>query len=353
MMSTEAEKSSAVIGGKLGKSTTADGEQSINTKQRSGVSIPFGDSRDDLFTDDPDNDQHEIEKTEIKTDANGSAAAHNEVLPADTRKVTELWQAILELRVYTCKLKGTNRHLQRQNELVKEENTSLINTVRRLEKDGSSLQEENEQLRMELELLKKGKLDTTMSTIPSSHDDDVVANDDEESRENDLVPVSLTIDPEMEYVPKNDFADDDVEDEEESTKLTNKPRVTLTPDSPLMKLNDALYCDIGELKITVTNDEDEEDDDIDNLRMELGKCREECEELQTDLKMIAQDYWKQREDMKVYQFRIDELQIENKELQHLKRVEAEVDAMWAVVKKMDNVNDNVTLSLARLDRQRK
>lgn len=347
-MMSKAEKSTAVIGSKLDKSTSADGEQSINTKQISGVSIQVVDSRDDL--DDPDDDQcplsraiiDEMDETETETKTDGSAAADKKI-STDTRKVNELRQAILELRVYTCKLKGTNRHLQRQNELVKEENTCLSNTVRRLEKDGSSLQEENEQLRRELELLKKGKLDTTMSTL-SSHGDDVVADDEEKSRENDIVSLSVTSDQEMDYIPKSDLIDD-VQDKEETIELTNKPCVTPTSDSPLMKLKDTLY-DIDELHITVTNDEEEYD--VNNLRMELGKCREQCEELQTDLKKIAQDYWKQREDMKVYQFRIDELQIENKELQRLKWVEAEVDAMWAMVKKMDKENSEWEFELGRL-----
>ncbi len=376
LVMSKAEKSSAVIGSKqLGKRTGAGGEQSINTKELSGASIQVVDSRDDL--DDPDDNQlplsraiiAEIEKTE-KTD---SIAASDDEVSTDARKVNELRQAILELRVYTCKLKGTNRHLQRQNESVKEENTSLIHTVRRLEQDGSDLQEENEQLRSELELLKKSKLDTTMSTL-SSHGDDVVPGEDK-SLETDLVPLSITIEPDMEYMPKSDLANDaqdieettkltnkscvtptsdvggladDVQDEEETPKTTNRRRVTPTSDSPLMKLKDTLY-DIDELKITVTNDEEEEEDDnISLLRMELGKSREQCEELQTDLKKIAQDYWKQREDMKVYQFRIEELKIENKELQRLKWVEAEVDAMWAMVKKMDKENREWEFELGRL-----
>ena len=349
MTSTEslkAEKSGAVI-----ISNRADGEQSINTKQQHLVHIKVVDSRDDPFADNPDDDQRplsrviidEIEETETKTDGSAAAAADEEV-SADERKVTELRQAILELRVYTCKLKGTNRHLQRQNELVKEENTSLANAVRRLEKDGSSLEEENEQLRRELELLKRGKLDSTMNTL-SSHGDDVVT-DDEKSHENDLVPLSITFDSEMEYLPGSDLSNA-VQDEEDTIKVTNKPRVTPASDSPLMKLKDTMY-DIDELKITVTNDEEEEEDDVNYLRMELGKCREQCEELQADLKEIAQDYWKQREDMTVHQFRIDELQIENNELQRLKWVEAEVDAMWALVKKMDKENSEWEFELGRL-----
>ena len=306
-----------------------------------GIRIQVADSRGDLCSDHLDDDQRPAsrdyiaekeEVTETITRDETAAADDQVQVPADTRKVNELRQAILELRVYTCKLKGTNRHLQRQNDMVKEENMSLANTVLSLERDGLSLMEENEQLRRELELLKKSKLDTTMSTI-SSHGDDV-AEIEEKSDKIDLVPLSISIDSKMENIPTTENGDGDSNEfhhKKEATKLTNKPMIT--PE----KSRDKLY-DIDE----------EEEEDVVNLRMELGKYREQCEELQTDLRKIAQDYWKQREDLKEYQSRIHELQAENVELQRLKWVEAEVDAMWALVKKWDKENSKWDMELETL-----
>mmetsp|Transcript_11271 Transcript_11271/g.18630 ORF Transcript_11271/g.18630 Transcript_11271/m.18630 type:complete len:406 (+) Transcript_11271:71-1288(+) len=350
MMSTEMldAQSSAVIGN-VGKR-----EQSSNTKQQSGISIQVVDSRADLFTD-LDDDQRpssreniaEEEEADTKTQQDEIAAADDQVSADDMRKVNELRQAILELRVYTCKLKGTNRHLQRQNELVKEENMSLANSVHRLERDGLSLKEENEQLRRELELLKKNKLDTTMSTL-SSHGDDVLEIE-ENSHTIDPVPLSITIDPKLEYIPTIEHGDDDsdeVQHKRETTKPINKPVVTpKSGRTPLTKSRETLY-DIDDLRSTITNDK-EEDDEVD-LRLELGKYREQCEELQLDLRKIAQDYWKQREDLKEYKSRINELQTENSELQRLKWVEAEVDAMWALVKKWDKENSRWDVELETL-----
>ena len=340
MMSTKVldAQSSAIIG------NVEKREQSNNIKQQPGVRIQVVDSRGDH------DDQRHSYRDNIaeKEEAETKTQAADDQVPADKRKVNELRQAILELRVYTCKLKGTNRHLQRQNELVKEENMTLANTVHRLEMDGISLKEENEQLRRELELLKKDKLDTTMSTL-SSHGDDVLEIE-EKSHTIDLVPLSITIDPKLEFIPTIEHRDDDsdeVQHKKETTKLMNKP-VVVTPKSgstPLTKSRDTLY-DIDELKSTITNDE-EEDDDV-NLRMELGKYKEQCQELQMDLRKIAQDYWKQREDLKEYQLRINELQTENIELQRLKWVEAEVDAMWALVKKWDKENSKWDMELETL-----
>jgi hypothetical protein len=309
--------------------------------KQSGIRIQVADSRGDLCSDHLD-DQRPASRDNIaeKEDfietitRDETAAADDQVqeVPADTRKVNELRQAILELRVYTCKLKGTNRHLQRQNDIVKGENMSLANTVLSLERDGLSLMEENEQLRKELEMLKKSKLDTTMSSI-SSHGDDV-AEIEEKSDTIDLVPLSISIDSKLDNVPTTENRDNDSDEfqhKKEAAKLINKPMIT--PD----KSRDTLY-DI---------DEEEEEDDV-NLRMELGKYREQCEELQTDLRKIAQDYWKQREDLKEYQSRIHELQAENNELQRLKWVEAEVDAMWALVKKWDKDNSKWDMELETL-----
>ncbi|KAK1741440.1 hypothetical protein QTG54_007918 [Skeletonema marinoi] len=326
---------------------TTNIEQSINTHQhQQSIRIHVIDSRDDIFTvvdDDkrPLSRDNSDEKEEAETKPKNETATS-----ADARKITELRQAILEMRVYTCKLKGTNRHLQGQNELVKGENTSLANTIHRLEKDGIVLREENEQLRRELKLLKKGTLDTNMSIISSLGDD--VCEIDENSLANDLVPLSITIDPKLQFTPTQHNGggeSDDVQDNEKTTKLIGKPCVTPTSDlRTLTTSRDTTFFD--EPNITITNDE-EENDDV-NLRMELGQCREQCEELQKDLKKIAQDYWKQREELKEYRSRADELQTKKGESERLKWVEAEVDAMWAQVKKTDKANQEWLVELETL-----
>eukprot|EP00985_Skeletonema_marinoi_P009213 scaffold4257_cov150-Skeletonema_marinoi.AAC.5 len=294
---------------------TTNIEQSINTHQQS-IRIHVIDSRDDIFTvvdDDkrPLSRDNSDEKEEDETKPKNETATS-----ADARKITELRQAILEMRVYTCKLKGTNRHLQGQNELVKGENTSLANTIHRLEKDGIVLREENEQLRRELKLLKKGTLDTNMSIISSLGDD--VCEIDENSLANDLVPLSITIDPKLQFSPTQHGGgeSDDVQDNEETTKLIGKPCVTPTSDlRTLTTSRDTLFFD--EPNITVTNDEEENDD-------------------------------KQREELKEYRSRADELQTKKGESERLKWVEAEVDAMWAQVKKTDKANQEWLVELETL-----
>eukprot|EP00984_Skeletonema_dohrnii_P002190 scaffold750_cov133-Skeletonema_dohrnii-CCMP3373.AAC.3 len=342
MMSTElleAEKDKSTAD--VGKCTNI--EQSINTRQQSGIRVHVIDSRDDLFTD-VDDDKRPLSRDNSDEKEEAETKPKNETaISADARKINELRQAILEMRVYTCKLKGTNRHLQRQNELVKGENASLANTIHRLEKDGIVLREENEQLK----LLKKGTLDTNMSIISSLGDD--VCEIDERSHVNDLVPLSITIDPKLQFTPTQHNGggeSDDVQDNEEATKLIGKPCVTPTSDlRTLTTSRDTLFFD--EPNVTITNDE-EKDDDV-NLRMELGQCREQCEELQKDLKKIAQDYWKQREEMKEYRSRAaDELQTKNGESERLRWVEAEVDAMWAQVKKTDKANQEWLVELETL-----
>jgi len=335
----EAEKSTAVVG----KRTNI--EQSINTHQQSAIRIHLIDSRDDLLPDvDDDNRPLSRDNSDEKEEAE-TKPKNETAISADARKINELRQAILEMRVYTCKLKGTNRHLQRQNELVKGENTSLANTIHRLEKDGIVLREENEQLRRELKLLKKGTLDTNMSIISSLGDD--VCEIDENSHVNDLVPLSITIDPKLQFSPTQHNGggeSDDVQDNEETTKLIGKPCVTPTSDlRTLTTSRDTLFFD----EPNITNDK-EKDDDV-NLRMELGQCREQCEELKKDLKKIAEDYWKQREELKEYRSRAaDELQTKKGESERLRWVEAEVDAMWAQVKKTDKANQEWLVELETL-----
>ena len=335
LLEADKDKSTAVV-----SKRTTNIEQSINTHQhQQSIRIHVIDSRDDLFTD-VDDDKRPLSRDNSDEKEEAETKPKNETATsADARKITELRQAILEMRVYTCKLKGTNRHLQRQNELVKGEKTSLANTIHRLEKDGTVLREGNEQLRRELKLLKKGTLDTNMSIISSLGDD--VCEIDENSHVNDLVPLSITIDQKLQFSPTQHGGgeSDDVQDNEEAIK----PCVTPTSDLRMLTTSrDTLFFD----EPNITNDE-EENDDV-NLRMELGQCREQCEELQKDLKKIAQDYWKQREELKEYRSRADELQTKKGESERLKWVEAEVDAMWAQVKKTDKANQEWLVELETL-----
>jgi hypothetical protein len=255
--------------------------------------------------------------------------------------------------------------------MVKEENLSLTNTVNRLEEGGTTLKEENEQLRRELELLKTGKADTTMplndSTFSTLELGDDVFEFDEGLHANDLNPLPFTTDTEFQHTPtfqQGSDHSDDVQDKEETIKLVDKPgsddsdnvkdeeeaiKLIDIPDeqntykrdmsnlTPSIKSRDTLY-DIDELRVTITN-EDEDDEDA-TLRMKEELCRDQCEELQRDLEKIAKDFWGQSEELKKCQFRIEELQTENDELKCLKWFEAEVDAIWAHVKKEDKASSD-------------
>jgi chromosome segregation ATPase len=347
-------------------------EQSINN-----ICIQTVDSHDDLLIEEDEQRPPSSEPiAEIDTDAQNqnNEAPAIDIIPvsAESQMVNELRQALLELRVYICKLRGINRHLQREIDVVKEENLSLTNTVDRLEEGRTTLREENEHLRKELELLKAGNVDTTMplndSTFSSIGDD--VFEFDEGLHANDFNPHPVTNNTEFRHVPtspqgrdhSNYVEDeeeaidrlgsddsDDVQDKEENFKLINKPGTPnlYNPDKSnvthSIKSRDTL-CDIDELRVTTTNDDEDAEDVI--LRMKEELCKDQCEELQTDLKKIAHAFWEQCEELKECQSRILELQTENDELECLKWVEAEVDAIWAHVKKEDKANSD---RLAKLE----
>ena len=288
-----------------------------NAHKQQGLQID--DTRDDQISD-IDQDDKQYPPSRGCTD---EAGVCDDNMSSDERKISELRKAILELRVYTCKLKGTNRHLQRQNDLVKEENKSLTNVICRLEEDRAKLKEENEQLRDDLGV---GKVDTTISTL-SSLDDDMFEFD-EKPQVNDHVPLSVvTINSKLENVSAAQNSGDDAHDVEHKGEEA-------TSSTPMKKARDTLY-DINELQITTTNDGEE----MENLRIELEHSREQCEELQGDLKKIANEYWMQREEFKKCQFRNDELTVENDGLKRLKWIEDEVDTLWAHVKEMDMANN--------------
>jgi len=334
----------------VGKRTDEEQEQ-FNDDDSGIFGIHIVDSRDDLFPEEDEQRPLSYESIEEKDVAEAQtqneAAANDDALSAEAQMLNELRQALLMLR-------GINRQLQRENDLVQEENS-------RLDDVATTLREENEKLRRELELLKTDKADTTTSydltssslsivssDATSSLDDDVFEFD-ERSHSNDLHPLShFAFDTEFNYTPiaqRGSEDSDDVQDKEETIKLidkSSKPQSHQRYMSDLtlsIKSRDTLY-DIDELKITTTED----DEDV-TLRMKLELKRDQCKELQTDLEKIAQAFWEQSEELKECQLRIKELQTENDELNCLKWVEAEVDAMWAHVKKEDKANSERLASL--------
>jgi len=354
----EAENSTTVV------RKRTDEEQSINADEESGIGIQIVDSRDDLFAEQEEerplsNESiKEDEVTEVQTQHEAAAVA-DKGSSVDAQMVTELRQALLMLR-------GINRHLQNENDMIKGENISLANTAHKMAEDWTTLRKENEHLREELEILKAGKVDATPSNdITSSTLCDVssattslfgehVFDFDESSHANDLNSVPFTIDADFQYIPiaqQGSVDSDDVLDNEETIKFIDKPKQSrshsrnMSDLTPSMKSRDTLY-DIDELKITTTNDEDDEDV---TLRMKLEIKRDQCNELQGDLEKIAKAFWEQTEELKECQSHIEELRAENDELQCLKWVEKEIDAMWAHVKKMDQVKEMYVSLLAEKD----
>ena len=338
---SEAENSTAVVGKR------ADEEQFTSTDEDSGIcGIQIIDSRDDLFAEQEYEQRplssesigkKEVDEVKNQNDEAAANGANDDTVSAAVQMVTELRQALVTLR-------GINIHLQRENDMVKEENTTLANTVHRVTGAVTTLREENEQLREELELLKTGKADITPSNdITSSSLSDVssattslfgddIFEFDERSHANDLNPLSLTIDTEFQqYIPISQLGSedsDDIQDNEETIKLIDefgKPNLRSDLRQSIKSL-DALY-DIDELKITTTED----DEDV-TLYMKLELKRGECNEIQKDLEKIAQVFWEQTEELRQRQSRIEQLHTKNEELK-------EVDAMWAHVKKMDKEDD--------------
>src|SRR6056300_635977 len=109
----EHENSTAVI---VGRKLTYEEEQSSDSPGLLGIQIV--DSRDeDLFSEQNELRLQSSESMEDKEDvADGST---------ETKAVSDDAQMVSELRQALLKLRGLNRHLQRENDKVKRENTTL------------------------------------------------------------------------------------------------------------------------------------------------------------------------------------------------------------------------------------
>ena len=322
----EQENSTAVIVGR--KLTFEEEEQSPAL-----LGIQIVDSRDeDLFSEQNELRLQSSESMEDKEDvADGST--ETKAVSDDAQMVTELRQALLKLR-------GLNRHLQRENDKVKRENTSLSSDAHKANDIASALLQENEQLKKELELLKAAKVEVdgdddtpgVNDTTFHSLDDDVFEFEESHSQCMDnMEPLPFTIDANYEYQYESlasgssDGSDGPVQ-AEETIKLIDKsgrPNLYMYQTSDLTQHSE-------ELQQSTTDD----DEDI-TLHMKLALKSDKCDELQKDLEKFAQAFWEQSEEMDQCQRRIKKLQAENEELRCLKWVENEVDAMWLEVKKMD------------------
>ncbi len=326
----EQENSTAVIVGR--KLTFEEEEQSPGL-----LGIQIVDSRDeDLFSEQNELRLQSSESMEDKEDvANGST---------ETKAVSDDAQMVSELRQALLKLRGLNRHLQRENDKVKRENTSLASDAHKASDIASTLLQENEQLKKELELLKAAKdevededddapgvNDTTFHSL----DDDVFEFDESHSQcVDNMDPLPFTIDTNYQYQYESlavqgsgssDESDGPVQ-AEETIKLIDKsgrPNLYTYQTSDLTQHSE-------ELQQSTTDD----DEDV-TLHMKLAIKSDKCDELQKDLEKFAQAFWEQSEEMDQCQRRIKKLQTENEELRCLKWVENEVDAMWLEVKKMD------------------
>jgi chromosome segregation ATPase len=331
------------------------------------VGIQIVDSRDDLFAEQEDqypssNNESVKEKevADVQTQYEAAAAVgRDDKGSADAQMVKELREALLKVR-------ETNRHLQNENDHIKEEYISLADVAHKMAEDWATLREENEQLRKELETLKTGKADSTplnditsstlseVSSASTSLKGDCLLDFDDSSHANELHSLPFTIDADFQYIPiaqQGSVDSDDVLDNEETVKFIDRPSNinshsrNMSDLSLSLKSRDALY-DIDELKITTTNDGDDEDV---TLRMKLELKRDECNELQKDLEKIAEAFWQQTEELTECQSRIVKLQTENDELRCLKWIETEVDTMWSHVKEMDEVKDVCDHLLAEND----
>ena len=356
----EAENRTAVL------SKRTDEEQSISNDEESGIlGIQIADSRDDLFDKQEDQcpssdecvEENEVVQSQLQHEAaaddiKGSADAHNNM-------VTELRHALLMSR-------GINRQLQKENDMIKEENISLAETAHRLAEDWTDLREENEQMFEELEMLRAGKAESTpLNDISSSTlsgaslsstflQGDHLFEFDESSHANDLNSPPFAIDADFQYVPiaqQGSVDSNDILDNEETAKFIYKLKESnserrMSDMTESMKSRDTLY-DIDELKVTTTKDDDDEDDVT--IRMKLELKRDQCNELQKDLEKTAQAFWEQSEDLNKCQSLVVKLQTENDELRCFKWVEAEIDNMWARVKGMDKVKDMYISLLAEKD----
>ena len=249
------------------------------------------DSREDLF---PKQDEEStlygeaIESNE-EAETQTEILSHDDALRAYAQMATELRQALLKLR-------GINRHLQRENEMVKKENTCLASEAHGADEIITTLQRENHQLKKEIERLKLVKADDTYvidDTLQPLTDDDF---------EIDSLP--FEIDTNFEYAH------------------------------------------------LVQQGSDDANEDV-SLHLKLELKRDECAELQKDLEKFAEAFFEQSEELSQCQRRNKELQTENEELKVLKRVEAEVDAMWAQVKEADKKKSDMRDQLETLLLDRK
>lgn len=325
----EQENSTAVIVGR--KLTFEEEEQSPAL-----LGIQIVDSRDeDLFSEQNELRLQSSESMEDKEDvADGST---------ETTAVSDDAQMVSELRQALLKLRGLNRHLQRENDKVKRENTTLASDAHKANDMASTLLQENEQLKKELELLKAAKVEVdgdddtpgVNDTTFHSLDDDVFEFEESHSQCMDnMEPLPFTIDTNYEYQYESlavkgsgssDGSDGPVQ-AEETIKLINKsgrPNLYMYQTSDLTQHSE-------ELQQSTTDD----DEDI-TLHMKLALKSDKCDELQKDLEKFAQAFWEQSEEINQCQRQIKKLQTENEELRCLKWVENEVDAMWLEVKKMD------------------
>ena len=327
----EQENSTAVT---VGRKLTYEEEQSSESPDLLGIQIV--DSRDeDLFS---EQNELRLQSSESMEDkeyvANGST---------ETKAVSDDAQMVSELRQALLKLRGLNRHLQRENDKVKRENTTLASDAHKANDIASTLLQENEQLKKELELLKAAKDEVEVEdddapgvndTTFHSLDDDVFEFEESHSQYMDnMDPLPFTIDTNYEYQYESlavqgsgsDGSDGPVQ-AEEKIKLIDKsgrPNLYMYQTSDLTQHSE-------ELKQSTTDD----DEDV-TLHMKLALKSDKCDELQRDLAKFAQAFWEQSEEMDQCQRQIKKLETENKELRCLKWIENEVDAMWLEVKKMD------------------
>lgn len=330
----EQENSTAVIVGR--KLTYEEEEQSSDSPALLGIQIV--DSRDeDLFS----------EQNELRLQSSESMEDKEEVANAstETTAVSDDAQMVSELRQALLKLRGLNRHLQRENDKVKRENTTLASDAHKANDIASTLLQENEQLKKELELLKSaakvevedddapGVNDTTFHSL----DNDVFEFEEPHSQgmDDNMDPLPFSIDTNYQYQYESlavhgsgsDESDNGPVQAEETIKLIDKsgrPNLYTYQTSDLTQHSE-------ELQQSTTDDDDE---DV-TLHMKLALKSDKCDELQKDLEKFAQAFWEQSEEMDQCQRQIKKLQKENEELSCLKWVENEVDAMWLEVKKMD------------------
>ena len=319
----------------------------INTDaDESSKSLLIVDSRDDLFS---EQDDRQCSDKKVVAETN-SVTSDDDVGDDQIDIVAELRQSVLTLR-------RINYHLQNENDRVIEENISLANTLQRMNEDRVDLREDNQALREKMELLKTEHAGTTcpsneitssalsdVSTSNTSLLEDHVYEFDESSHANDLSSPPFTIESDFHYMLDaqqesaqkesvgSEFLDNGETNFDNAIKTSQKNRRNMSDSTQSMKSRERLY-DIDELKITTSNDEDEEDVTI---QMKLEMKRDQCMELQKDLENTTEAFWEKSEELKECRYLIDKLHAENDELKCFQWVEKELDSMWARVKDMDN-----------------